>query len=66
MMVNFGWGNGECGDLRRYRAHYDVIVMCKHYPRTMMFAKILQKIELNFFLGFHLNDKQYMLNPVTD
>ena len=22
-----GWNNGEAGDLRRYRAHYDVIVM---------------------------------------
>ena len=24
--------NGEAGDLRRYRAHYDVTVMWKHFP----------------------------------
>ena len=29
-----GWVyNGEAGDLRRYRAHYDVIVMGYGYPR---------------------------------
>ena len=37
-----GWvNNGEAGDLRRYRAHYDVTVMCKeyiiNYPRPWVF-----------------------------
>ena len=28
------WGNnGDVGDLRRYRAHYDVIVMIERYRR---------------------------------
>ena len=28
-----GWvNNREAGDLRRYRTHYDVIVMYLHYP----------------------------------
>ena len=31
-----GWvNNGEAGDLRRYRAHYDVIVMVKYLYEDM-------------------------------
>ena len=32
LRLNNGWvNNGEAGDLRRYRAHYDVTVMNKSY-----------------------------------
>ena len=32
-----GWvNNGEAGDFRRYRAHYDVIVMTTKYDATIV------------------------------
>ena len=35
-----GWvNNGEAGDLRRYRAHYDVIVMSRRWYFKMQFRE---------------------------
>ena len=34
-----GWVNREAGDLRRYRGHYDVIVMELSSPRKMLHCK---------------------------
>ena len=41
-----GWvNNREAGDLRRHRAHYDVIVMCGHYwdyyPGTLSLRQVI-------------------------
>ena len=42
-----GWvNNGEAGDLRRYRAHYDVTVMCQ-----WIYAKFRRPLEM---WGIHL------------
>ena len=42
LCLNNGWvNNRKAGDLRRYRAHYDVSVMGLYHSATMAAIKIL-------------------------
>ena len=47
--INRRVNNGEAGDLRRYRAHYDVIVM-KSSIQALMMTFLFQCIEM---IGVH-------------
>ena len=38
--VNEWANNGEAGDLRRHRAHYDLIVMCGSFVVSAWFPKL--------------------------
>ena len=42
-----GWvNNGEAGDLRRYRAHYDVTVMGRNILEAAMVPIVIQRVLL--------------------
>ena len=60
-----GWANNrKAGDLRRYRAHYDVIVMRQHTIRPMKYTRGYVVFKFGVVLSvirgvFLLNEKSY-------
>ena len=47
--------NGDAGDLRRYRAHYDVIVIILYYPCHAFILKYIHSgIKVQTFPFFHI------------
>ena len=52
-----GWlNNGEAGDLRRYRAHYDVTVMSPYFPRALENGHSQCEITLHMYYFFSLDE----------
>ena len=64
--MNCWVNNREAGDLRRYRAHYDVTVMLKFYPRsTSKTSKIRSQYRNTMFSGIWHNIISFDLMGVS-
>ena len=63
--INSWVNNRETGDLRRHRAHYDVIVMWPHTNMNMLYVAYICKTWRNDFLwAMELNTKHYEENTL--
>ena len=59
LCLNKGWENNrEAGDLRRYRAHYDVIVMAREY--------LLNVLLWPWYIPFDMSTKIETVSVVYD
>ena len=66
--INCWVNNGEAGDLRRHRAHYDVIVMMQYTPRIMHTVRALLcfvEVQLISFTGTGVIFKCFIANVAT-